>query len=577
MHQAGHLTSGRAQAADVVLVGLGAAGGIAAHVLTKAGLEVVALEAGPRVDARTVVFDEIGNDVRDRLSQPKALHEVPTWRPDESAAAAAAPWPVLMVNAVGGSTLHYPGLSARFQPWNFESRSRVIERYGAGAIPPDSTLADWPLRYEELEPFYDAVECEIGVSGSAGNIARKLEPRGNHFEGPRRRDYPMAPLRRTGWTEMTSAAARCLGWHPYPAPAAINSEPYNGNPECTYCGFCASNGCYRNAKGSTDANVIPRAEASGLLRIETLARVIRIDVDADGLARGVSYIKDGRERFQPARTVLLGAFTYENTRLLLLSRSSAYPNGLSNNHGQVGRHFIAHVLPRVFGVFPGRRLNLFSGPWTQATCVDDWNVDNFDHAGLSFVGGGMLTASHELKPIATASGPLPPAVPRWGSAWKAWLKSHAQSVASVTAQFDSLSYETNLLDLDPVAKDPHGVPVVRVTHRLRANEYRGSEFLREKLEMWLLEAGASETWSTESFFVEARHCYGGTRMGDDPDASVVDRYGFSHETPNLAVLGASVFPTAGGCNPTLTVQALAWRTAQRLVDAWPANAEARLA
>jgi gluconate 2-dehydrogenase alpha chain len=558
--------------ADVVLVGLGAAGGIAAFVLTSAGLDVVALEAGPRVDARSVAFDEIGNDVHDQLAQPKAAHEAPTWRSDHAATATGSPWRVLMVNAVGGSTVHYPGLSARFQPWNFETRTRVIERYGRNAIPVGSTLADWPLGYDELEPFYDAVEHEIGVSGVAGNVDGRLGRKGNRFEGPRRREYPLPPLRRSGWTELTAAAARRLGWHPYPAPAAINSEPYNGNPECTYCGFCTSNGCYRNAKGSTDATVIPRAEASGRLRIETSARVTRIELGADGLATGVSYVRDGRETFQQARTVLLAAFTYENVRLLLLSSSKAYPHGLSNNHGQVGKHFIAHVTPHVFGLFAGRRLNVFSGPWTQATCVDDWNADNFDHAGLDFIGGGMLTASHELKPIAVASAPLPPSVPRWGSTWKAWLKAHAQSIASASAQFDCLPYETNSLDLDPLTRDPYGLPVVRVTHRLRENEERGAAFLAEKLERWLLEAGARETWSGDILEVEARHAYGGTRMGDDPDTSVVDRYGFSHEVPNLGVLGASVFPTAGGHNPTLTVQALGWRTARRLVDAWPANA-----
>jgi gluconate 2-dehydrogenase alpha chain len=333
--------------------------------------------------------------------------------------------------------------------------------------------------------------------------------------------------------------------------------------------LCTSNGCYRNAKGSTDATVIPRAEATGLLRIETAARVHRLETDADGLVSGVTYVRDGRERFHAGRAVLLGAFTYENTRLLLLSTSKAYPNGLANNHGQVGRHFMSHVTPFAFGLFPGRRLNLFNGLWAQATCVDDWNADNFDHSGAGFVGGAMLTASQELKPIAAASAPLPPGVPRWGAAWKAWLKRNAQSVGSVVAQVESLSYETNYLDLDPVVRDPHGVPVVRVTYRVRENERRSADFMLGKLQAWLREAGASETWAPDPP-VEARHCYGGTRMGDDPDSSVVDRWGFSHGAPNLGVIGASTFPTTGGHNPTLTVQALAWRTAQRLVDEWGA-------
>jgi gluconate 2-dehydrogenase alpha chain len=268
--------------------------------------------------------------------------------------------------------------------------------------------------------------------------------------------------------------------------------------------------------------------------------------------------------------VLLGAFTYENTRLLLLSASAAFPRGLANNHGQVGKHFAAHVTPVAFGVFPGRRLNLFNGLWSQATCLEDWNADNFDHAELGFVGGAMLTAPQEAKPIAVASGPVPPLVSRWGSEWKAWLHRHAQSIGSVVAQFDTVTYETNFLYLDPAVTDPHGVPVVRVTWELRDNERRGFDFMRERLHEWLLAAGAAQTWSPDGYAIEGRHCYGGTRMGNVPAMSVVDRHGLSHEVPNLGVLGASTCPTAGGSNPTLTVQALAWRTAQHVVNVWPA-------
>jgi gluconate 2-dehydrogenase alpha chain len=527
---------------EVLIIGLGAAGGIAADVLTSAGIPVTALEAGPRLRAEQYELDELHNDVHAWMSLPKALDERPSWRATDAEEAEAAPWPTLMVNAVGGSTVHYPGLSARFQTWNFATR----ERYGEGAIPAGSTLADWPLRYDELEPYYDRVEHAIGVAGAGG-----------HFDAPRSRDYPMAPLRRTGWTELTADAARSLGWHPFPAPAAINSVPYNGNPECTYCGFCTGNGCYRNAKGSAELTVIPRAEATGLLRIETGARVTSIEVGRDGLASGARYVKDGVERFIAARTVLLCAFVYENTRLLLVS-------GLANDAGQVGRHYMAHVTPFAFGLFPDRRLNLFTGPWSQATCVEDFNADNFDHAGLGFVGGATLTAAHEVKPIAAASAPLPPSVPRWGAGWKAWLRANAQSIGSVGAQCESLSYEDTLLDLDPVRTDPFGVPVVRVTHRVHDNEERSAAFMLGRLHEWLRAAGASETWQPREPMVEARHCYGGTRMGEDPARSVVDRFGFAHEVPNLGVLGASTFPTTGGINPTLTVQALAWRTAGEL-------------
>ncbi len=548
---------------DVAIVGLGGAGGIAAHVLTQAGLDVVGLEAGPRVTRDDHAFDEIANDARARLAQPKAVHEQPTWRTDATQDAGPSPWPMVMMNAVGGTTVHYDGLSIRFQPWNFESRTRTIERYGPGAIPGGSTIADWPVSYDELEPYYGLVERAIGVGGVDGNP----------FDGPRGNPYPIPPLRRTGWGTLVADAAAHLGWHPYPAPSAITSVPYDGRETCTFCGFCQHNVCHRDAKGSTNLNVIPWAEATGRLRVETWARVTGIDTGADGRVTGVTFVRDGRAFHQPAKVVLVAGYVYENTRLLLLSASKAHPHGLANGRGQVGRHYMAHLVPTVLGLFPGRRLNLFNGTGTQVTCIDDFNADNFDHAGAGFVGGGMITNAHEFAPLMFARGTLhPPHVPRWGSAWKAWMRANAQSLGSVYAQLDALPYEDTLLDLDPVTTDRHGVPVVRVTHRVHDNEIAAQAFLRARLEELLLEAGAAETWTTPVTIVEPRHCCGGTRMGDDPDTSVVDRWGLAHDAPNLGVLGASVFPSVGGANPTLTVQATAWRTAQRVVDAWGAVA-----
>jgi gluconate 2-dehydrogenase alpha chain len=557
--------SSRLAPVDVALVGLGAANGVVAHVLTEAGLEVAALEAGPRVDRRAAAQDEVGNHLRARLSAPKSLGEIPTWRTDPGAKAARSPYPTLMVNAVGGTTLHYEGLSGRLHPYNFETRTRVIERYGARAIPAGSTLADWSFSYEELEPYYDLSERALGVAGIAANVAGRPKDRaGNVFEGQRSAPFPMPPLRSTGWSELMSDAARALGWHPFPAPAAINSVEYDGRPACTYCGFCQYNVCHCDAKGATHLNVIPRAEATGLLRIETDARVTRLDVDSDGLASGVAFVRDGREWHQPARVVAIGCFVFENVRLLLLSRSPAFPDGLANNGGAVGRHVIAHLCPFVQGLFPGRDLNLFNGNGSQVTCIDDFNADHHDHSEDGFVGGSMLVASREMGLIAHMKTPGPPSVPRWGADWKAWMAANARSLGPTYGQFDALPYEDNFLDLDPEVTDAHGVPVIRVTHRVHENERRGIEFLRRRQHEWLRAAGATDTWDLP-LHIEGRHCYGGTRMGSDPAGSVVDGYGFAHEVPNLAIVGASTFPTAGGINPTLTVQATAWRTAERIV------------
>jgi gluconate 2-dehydrogenase alpha chain len=558
--------------ADVVIVGLGAAGGVAADVLTQAGVEVLALEAGPRLDASATRFDEIANIAHARLSEPKAKHEVPTWRFDEREEAGPSPYPMLMVNAVGGTTVHYEGLSIRLAPHTFQGRSAAVERYGEDAIPAGATLADWPLSYADLEPHYAAIEHAIGVAGTAYDGATVGAAAGNAFEGPRSGPFPMGPLRTTGWADLTAGAAERLGWHPFAAPASLNSEPYDDRPACTYCGFCMYNVCHNDAKGAAHLNVIRRAEETGRLRIETGARALDIAVDADGRARGVRFVDaGGEERFAAARAVLVGTYTFENVRLLLLSRSAAHPDGLANDHGQVGRHFMVHACPIVYGLFPGRRLNLFTGVGAQATCLDDFDGDNFDHDGLGFLSGGMIASAAEATPVAFGTYVCPPGLPRWGAEWKAWMARNAQSVGGVFAQFDALPYEHNRLDLDPRVTDPLGVPVVRVTHRLGENEERAMAFYRERLHEWLREAGATETWDTP-LHIEARHAFGGTRMGPDPATSVVDGFGFAHDAPNLGILGASTFPSMGGHNPTLTVQALARRSALRLIEDWSAIA-----
>ena len=545
--------------ADVAIVGLGAGGSIAAHVLAEAGLSVVAVEAGPRRGRHEMTLDEIRNEVDHWLCAPKSAGEVPTFRPDARTPTVPCPHPTLMVNAVGGSAIHYPGTSPRFLPWNFRPRTRTLERYGEAAIPAGSTLADWPLDYEALEPYYDRVEHAIGICGAAS---------ANPFEGPRSSGYPMPPLRRSGLTELMSGAAGRLGWHPYPAPTAINSEPFDGRPACTYCGFCENNGCHNGAKGSPDNNLVPLAEASGNLRVVTSARVTRVEVDARGRATGVAYVVDGREHFQRAAVVILAAHTYENVRLLLLSTSPKHPAGLANRHGQVGLGFMTHINPEVYGLFPGVDLKVATGSWGQGVCIDDFNGDNFDHTGPGFISGGMFTAAHELlKPIAV-SRTLPPGVARWGPEWKRWIAANARSIAMTLAQLDVLPYEGNALDLDPVARDAHGLPRIRVTFRVHRREARARAFLAGKLGEWLMEAGASKTWEAPGDALEMRTAYGGTPMGDDPASSVVDGFGLAHEVPNLAVIGCSIFPTAGGHNPTLTLQALAWRTAEHVVSNW---------
>jgi gluconate 2-dehydrogenase alpha chain len=546
---------------DVVIIGLGAAGGIASYVLTKAGLSVVGLEAGPYYTNTDFAkqFDEIGGSIRNQLGATKFNNEIPTWRPDPRSATRPTPNIASMQNSVGGTSIHYGTQSWRYLPENFQVRSHTIERYGKSALPEGSAVVDWPLSYSDLEPYYDKVEHFIGVSGAGGT---------NPFEGPRTRGYPLPPLRKFGYGEMAETAFKELGYHPFPQPTAVLSHAWHGRPGCTYCGFCSSFGCWNNAKSSTLVTAIAAAEKTGRLDVRPMSRVLNIVSDKAGHVTGAEYLDaDGVLTFQPAHFVILSSFVYENSRLLLLSKSDAYPAGLSNNRGQVGQYYMSHSYVSVNGLFPGKRLNLFNGTTGQGICVDDLDADNFDHAGLGFIQGAVVFASNGNLPI-SQSGSVAPGVPAWGSGYKQWIKANVNSVGSVFAQQETLPYYNNALDLDPTVKDPAGVPVVRVTYSWAENERKAGAYMLGKLTKMMQAIGAREVWPSipPIALPTNTHCYGGTRMGTDPSASVVDEYSVSHEARNLAVMGGSTFCNTTGYNPTETIEAIAWRSAEHIAQ-----------
>jgi gluconate 2-dehydrogenase alpha chain len=556
---------------DVAIVGLGAVGGVAALPLTRTGLSVVGIEAGSWLTPRDFAPDELRNNFRGwPQSAQKANTEIPTHRPN-----ASAPYtPRLpihpMMNGVGGTSLHYCAQSWRLNPWDFRVVGETTRRYGSSRLPNGTTVEDWPFELNELEPYYDKIEYEVGISGQAGNISGAIDQRGNIFEGPRKRGYPMPPLRSTGFTERMTAAARRLGWHPFPGPAAVNSETYDDRPGCQYHGFCNRGGCHVSAKNSTAVSTIPKALATKRLEVITQATTTSVAIDErTGRVTGVVFVKGGREFFQPADVVLLASYTYENVRLLLLSKSRAFPNGLSNNSGQVGRHYMSHFQTApVSALFPFD-LNTWYRLPAQGVAVDNWADDNFDHSGLDFVGGGNLWVYSDRRPIGAASMSTYGRAPTWGSKWKSFIKENADRFNVSYLQKSTLPYEDNYLDLDPVVKDPMGFPVIRITADYKDNEKRMGLFIQDKMAQWYMEAGAiAVEKGPVGTMLPSTHAYGGTRMGDNRETNVVNRWGFSHELPNLGILGASVMGTSGAHNPTLTAQALAWRTAEHLAMNW---------
>lgn len=556
--------------ADVLIIGLGAAGGIAAYVLTKAGINVVALEAGPRLDHNTFVAndDEISGSIRGWTGEPKYNKELPTWRPDAKSPTAPPPVPpVRMANMVGGTSIHYGTQSWRFRADDFTVHTDTINKYGEDALPPGSTTADWPITYDDLEPYYDQVEYLIGVSGKAGNLKGQKIEGGNPFESPRAREYPLPPMRSFGYGDMAAQAMTQLGYHPFPQPAAIISQDYDGRPACTYCGFCGYFGCWNDSKSSTLVSAIRHAEETGKLEIRPNSRVTKILSNDKGQVIGVEYLDEkGNRQEQPAAVVILSSYIYENVRLLFLSTSDYFKDGLANNNGQLGKHYMSHAYVSSQGLFEGKRLNLWSGTTGQAIAMDDLNGDNFDHKGLGFIRGAVIFASNGNLPIGQ-SRTLPPGTPQWGSAYKKWIHDNADSVAQVFAQVEPQPYEHNVLDLDPTTKDAIGLPVIRVTYNLGENEINAAKYISGKLDEMLKAMGATEIWPgfpADLPLPINSHAYGGTRMGDDPTTSVVDKYGLAHEAPNLMVLGGSTFPGSSGYNPTETIQAHAWFAADYL-------------
>ena len=295
--------------------------------------------------------------------------------------------------------MHYWAQSWRLNPWDFKVVSATRERYGLDRLPEDSTVEDWPFGYEELEPYYDKVEYTVGISGQAGNVQGRINEAGNIFEGERAREYPMQALRGSPFTERMSEAARAMGAHPFQGPAAITTEVFDGRAPCQYHGFCNKGGCHVQAKSSTAVTTIPKAVATGNLDVVTFARVTNIVTDNNGKVTGVDYIKGNETYFQPADVVLLGSYAYENVRLLLLSKSRAFPNGLANNSGQVGQHYFSHHQGApVTALFPFDLHNWYGLP-AQGTAIDNWADDNFDHSDLDFIGGANLWAHTDLSLI----------------------------------------------------------------------------------------------------------------------------------------------------------------------------------
>jgi gluconate 2-dehydrogenase alpha chain len=570
------------QKTDVVIVGVGAAGGIVAAELAKAGIKVIGLERGPRL--KTADFephDELRYFQRQDL-RPDPKRMPVTWRPNANAT--AHPIPIQNNgNQAGGGTVHYGAVSWRFHEDDFRVRSQTIERYGASAIPEGCSVIDWPLSYKDLEPYYERAEYELGVSGKAGNLQGNKIAGGNVFEAPRQRDYPLPPLLIDQVGVNFNAAAQKLGLHPFATPHAILSQPYKGRPGCTYCGYCQAFGCHVGAKSSILVTKLPEADATGNFTLITGALCYRVNSDNSGKVTGVSYYgPDHSGNTIEADVVVLSAFIYDNIRLLLLSKTEKFPDGLANSSGHVGKHIMTHIGARAFAAFDDRHVNVYMGPSAQKNSLDDYNADNFDHKDLGFIRGAQISAG----PAGLEGGPLgtamsmnpPPGVPQWGAAYREFFAKYYTRYTALTGQTENLPYADQAIDLDPHVRDAWGLPAPRMTYDWRRpNERARVEFIQNKMVEIGQAMNAAHVW-TAPFGPGAPggHHQGGARMGSSPKESVVNKYGQTWDIPNLFVMGSANHPTMSGFNPTLTIQALAYMTADAFVNRYRKNPGALL-
>jgi gluconate 2-dehydrogenase alpha chain len=553
---------------DMVVVGLGPAGSVMATEMARAGLKVLALEKGPGYTEPDfeIKHDELRYHVRLALS-PDVQQDPITWRPRATAEAKVLPWAVGPLHlgplflppttGVGGGSIHWAAWAWRQRVADFRMRSVIVERFGERSVA-GTSLVDWPLTYQDLEPYYERAEEEIGVSGRAGNLNGELQEGGNPFEAPRRKDYPMPPIRPGAADAVFVRACRELGLHPFPAPAAINSVPYRGRDACTYCGFCRDYPCHVRAKGTTTYSIIPDGMATGNLEVRPLSRVLRVDRDATGRATGVTYVDLVREqeRQVEAEWVVLAAYALENARLLLLS-------GI-DGQGATGANYMTHNYGWFTLTLP-EATNPFMGPAVAASVVDDLTSELVaDQEGVVW-GTPIIGFTGDVQPIEAIHG-MPVDVPRFGQAFKDWLRENFRRLYSMYSQTPTFPRPEFYCDLDPSVKDPFGQPALRLTHDWVEHDIKGVEGAAV-IKRRIAEAmGATRTWEAPYAppYHISTHELGTHRMGTDPAASVVDPYGRCHQCPNLLAVGGGMFPTYGSYNPTLTILALAYWTADHL-------------
>jgi gluconate 2-dehydrogenase alpha chain len=554
---------------DVVIVGVGWAGGIIASELTKKGLNVVGLERGKerKTEDYFMVHDELRYAARYELMQDLSKETI-TFRSNEKIRALPMRQygSFLIGEGLGGAGTHWNGQTFRFLPYDFQIRSQTIAKYGKNKIPAEMTIQDWGITYDELEPYYDKFEKMAGISGEVNPLA-----------GKRSNGYPTPPMKKSPALQMFADAAKQLKLHPYMQPSANLSTNYT-NPDnisraaCQYCGYCERFGCEYGAKADPVVTVIPVAKKTGKFEIRTHSNVRRV-LHTGNKATGVQYtdVTTGEEIVQPADIVVLTSYVFNNVRLLLMSQLGR-PYDAQTGKGVIGKNYAYQVLKGAsVGFFEKKEFNYFAGAGALGVNLDDYNGDNFDHSGLKFIHGGSISLGQiGQRPI--QNNPVPADSPTWGKDFKTNSLKYMNRTLNVGGQGSSMSFRHHYLDLDPTYKDTYGDPLMRMTFDFEDQDREMSGFLASKCSDILKEMGADRIDSLKKLgpydivTYQSTHNTGGVIIGATPETSAVNKYLQMWDVDNLFVVGASAFPHNSGYNPTGTVGALAYRAAEGILS-----------
>jgi choline dehydrogenase-like flavoprotein len=539
---------------NAVIVGAGAGGGIVAKELATAGLSVVLLERGKWYTANDCRKDDLRNQRTTLLGNafgPEDEGNPRVWVDAQGAPHISRASEGIYQNdaaCVGGGTLSYGAQAWRYMPQDFRLRSI----YGA---PAGSSLDDWPISYDDLEPFYEKAEYEIGVSGDYSATP---------FHGPRKRPLPMPPLPPGREWEILEPAAKRLGLHPFHIPMARNSIPYNGRGPCMRCRWCCGFACEVDAKNGSQNTVIPVALNTGNCELRTECMVKEILTDDRGHALGVAYFDArGRVQQQLADIVIVSGCATESARLLLNSKSRLFPDGLGNRYDQVGRNLQGHNYTGAVGYFD---FDTYDDIGPGATIA----ISDYNHGTPGLCGGGMLANEFIRLPIHMLDR-LPPEAPRWGLGHKKAMRDwHKRSIVIMGPTQQIPSAEARVT-VDPAVLDKWGLPVVRISGNVHPHTFEIGEVQATRAEKWLQEAGAIHVVRQAgkgALVAAGQHQAGTCRMGNDPQSSVVNKFCQIHDVDNVFVIDASVHVNNGGFNPALTIMAIAYYASNALLGNW---------